>query len=127
MWGVEGGAWGLKWEAVHRTPDSDHAFDSGTREPARMYDDLPLARRIAEARSCLAALADLATDLDESSRYENLLIDFDEPVPDGPATWPINGDRREVLARLAAAADALTFVSPDPLTFELIWARAMCR
>lgn len=59
---------------------------------------------LAEARSCLAALADSAPTTDESSYFENLLIDLDLLTGDiGPATTPIHASWPTVLRRLEVA------------------------
>ncbi len=49
---------------------------------------LAYADALAEARSCLAALADDATDFDESSHFEHLLLDLDRLHPIGPGLSP---------------------------------------
>ncbi|MGN6250277.1 MAG: hypothetical protein ACTHNS_00525 [Marmoricola sp.] len=71
---------------------------------------------LAEARSCLPALADAAGSADCSSRFERLLIDLDVLTDDsGPATYQIVGlalnglvDRAEVALRrlVLVGADA---------------------
>lgn len=67
--------------------------------------DLAYLNALGEARCCLAALADAATTDDEASYFERLLIHLDLVTDDvGPTTWPIQGDRDELLARLAVAA-----------------------
>jgi hypothetical protein len=57
---------------------------------------------LAETRSCLAALADIAPSFDESVHYERLLFSLDTLHPNGPALYPVNGAKTEVLNRLEA-------------------------
>ncbi len=49
---------------------------------------------LADARSCLAALADASTHFDESCRYDRLLIDLDGiHAGDFPATYSSTENR----------------------------------
>jgi hypothetical protein len=77
---------------------------------------------LAEARSCLAALADAATTVDRSAAYERLLIDLDVLTEDaGPATYPIVGVREEALvARAEFALERLSGLGADGLSVELL-------
>lgn len=83
---------------------------------------LAYAIALAEARSCLGALADLS-QLDKSYRYERLLIDLDGiHVGEFPATYPMYGTRAELLARLEAAVDRMVQLGGDALSLELFLA-----
>lgn len=62
---------------------------------------------LAEARSCLAALADTASDLNESIHFERLLLDLDRLHPDGPGLSMITGSKAELLDRLEYAVDGM--------------------
>lgn len=75
---------------------------------------------LAEARSCLAALADAATTVDRSAAYERLLIDLDVLTEDaGPATYAIVGVREEALvARAEFALERLSGLGADGLSVE---------
>lgn len=84
---------------------------------------LAYAIALADARSCLAVLADAATDFDESCRYERLLIDLDGlHAGDFPATYPMYGTPAELLARLGAAVDRMIELGGDALSLELFLA-----
>lgn len=85
-----------------------------------MVPKLGYMRAAGQARSCLAALADLAADPDEASQYERLLIAFDQLVPDGPATWLMDGDREELLGGLTSAFDELVDHGADPIPLQLL-------
>jgi len=82
---------------------------------------------LAEARSCLAALADTATSFDESSHYEHLLLDLDAMHEANlPAHYPLAGQRATLLRRLEVAVDRM--LSPggsDGLRLELLLAEAI--
>lgn len=75
------------------------------------------------ARSCLAALADQATDIDASSSFEHALIELDRVQGDdtpaiersGPA-----GDQTVLLATATAELEALRHHGVDALSIELI-------
>ena len=86
---------------------------------------LAYAIALAEARSCLAALADGATDFDESSHFEHLLLDLDRLHPIGPGLSPMAGTKAELLARLEAAVDEMIGLGGDGLSLELLLASAM--
>lgn len=90
---------------------------------------IALALALAEARSCLAALAENATDFDESVHYEHLLLDLDGMhEKDGyPALYPIaSDDRIELLRKLEAAVDKMLLLDfvVDGLQLELLFAGA---
>lgn len=92
-----------------------------------MTFDQDYLRALGEARSCLAALADAAGDESEASHYERLLIAFDVLEPNGPATWPIAGDRAALLGRMGAAAEHLIELGGDPLPLTLIQAFVLAK
>ncbi len=76
---------------------------------------LAYAIPLAEARSCLAALADVAMDFDESVLYEHLLLDIDAlHGDDAPALSARVGDRTELLRRLEAAVDRMLDLARRP-------------
>jgi hypothetical protein len=68
----------------------------------------------------LAALADAAPDIYESSHYERLLIELDGLHPFGPARSPIKGTKDELLDRLEAAVDQMIDLGGDGLRLELL-------
>ena len=75
--------------------------------------------KLAEARSCLAALAD-ASPHKRSIDYEHLLLDLDAMHGGhGPATFPIAGSAPELHRRLEARLGYLAEIGADPLTIEL--------
>lgn len=80
---------------------------------------------LAEARSCLAALADAATTADCAAAYERLLIDLDVITDDaGPATYPMVGVRfDDLVERAELALGCLTAYGVDALEVELLVAR----
>ena len=86
---------------------------------------LPHACTLAEARSCLAALADQASTIDASSAYERVLIELDRVHGDeSPA---LNSDRGTddlviLLGIATAALEELELYGVDPLSVELILA-----
>lgn len=88
--------------------------------PRRMTPDLDRLLALGEARSCLAALADTVDDDVAASHFERLLIALDVLQPDGPASWPIDGEPTVLLARLAQAADRLVELGADPAPLDLI-------
>lgn len=91
-----------------------------------MSMSLAYAIALAEARSCLAALADSATDVDESVDYEHLLLDIDGLHPIGPALSPMTGTKTELLDRLEAAVDQMLDLGEGgDLSLELLLARAL--
>lgn len=85
---------------------------------------MTLAIALADARSCLAALADAATDFDESVHFEHLLLALDALHPDGPAHYALAGDRGALLDRLDAAVDRMQALGGDLLALELLAALA---
>lgn len=83
--------------------------------------ELACAVALAEALSCLAALADAASDIYEISHYERLLIDLDGLHPAGPALSTIIGSEAELIDRLEAAVDRLIDLGGSAgLTLELL-------
>ena len=77
------------------------------------------------ARSCLGALADIS-DLDDSCRYERLLIDLDGiHGGDFPASYPMPGTGPELLARLEDEVDRMIELGGDGLSLELLLASAL--
>jgi len=87
---------------------------------------LAYAIALAEARSCLVALADAAADIYESSHYERLLIDLDRLHPVGPALSPTIGTKDERLDRLEAAVDLMLDLGEgDALSLELLIVQAL--
>lgn len=85
-----------------------------------MFMTLAYAIALTEARSCLAALADRATDVYESSHYDRLLIDLDGLHPWGPALWPMSGTKAELLDWLESAVDRMLDLGGDGLSLELL-------
>lgn len=85
---------------------------------------LAYAIALAEARSCLAALADTATDLDESVHFEHLLLALDALHYDGPALYAVAGDRGALLERLDVAVDRMLALGGDVLSLERLAAPA---
>ncbi len=85
---------------------------------------LAYAAALAEARSCLAALADTATDFDESANFERLLLDLDSLHPDGPALYPLAENRAALLRRLEVTVDRILDLGGDGLFLELLLANA---
>ncbi len=86
---------------------------------------LAYAIALAEARSCLAALADCATDFDESVHYEHRLLDLDRLHPFGPGLSPVTGTKAELLYRLEAAVDQMIDLGGNGLSLELLLAGAL--
>ena len=58
------------------------------RQRRRMPPDLDYLLALGEARSCLVALADMADDDVQASRFERLLITLDILESDGPPPGP---------------------------------------
>lgn len=86
---------------------------------------LAYAIALAEARSCLAALADGATDFDESIHFEHLLLDLDSlHGDDAPALHSLTGDRAELLCRLETAVNRMLDLGGDGLSLEILLAQA---
>lgn len=83
---------------------------------------LPHAVTLAEARSYLAALADLAGSFDASVEYERVLLQLDFIHGDEtPGITPAPTDRREVLFTLAESAiEDLLNHGIDALQVELV-------
>ena len=81
---------------------------------------------LAEARSCLAALADGATDFDESFHFEHLLLGLDAMHDaDGyPGFYPLLDSRADLLIRLEAAVDQMLDLGADGLRLEILLAQA---
>ena len=83
------------------------------------------ATALAEARSCLAALADTAASFDESIHFERLLLDLDGMHDDdSPALYPAAGQAAELLRRLEVAVERLLDLGGDGLRLELLLAGA---
>lgn len=82
------------------------------------------AYAVAEARSCLAALADASTTFDVTVAYEHALLYLDSvhgddvPALDDPG----EGDRQRLLDRAEVAIEALTSYGVDALRVELLLA-----
>lgn len=86
---------------------------------------LAYAIALAEARSCLAALADNANTLEESVHFEHLLLDLDSLHPIGPGLSPTSGTKTVLLRRLEAAVDhMLDLGEGDALSLEFLLIRA---
>ena len=85
-----------------------------------MLMTLGYAIALGEARSCLAALADTAADIDESIRYEHLLLHLDGLHPIGPGLSPMTGPRAELLDRLEVAVDDMIALGGDGLSLEIL-------
>ncbi len=85
-----------------------------------MFMTLAHAIALAEARSCLAALADTASDIYQSNHYERLLVDLDGLHPIGPGLAPTTGTKAELLDRLEAAVDQMIDLGGDGLNLELL-------
>jgi hypothetical protein len=84
---------------------------------------LPHAQTLAQARSCLAALADRALTIDASSAYERVLIELDRIHGDEcPAadTKGLTEDRAILLAVATSALEKMEQYGVDPLTVELV-------
>lgn len=84
-----------------------------------MNAELAYSRALAEARSCLAALADRAADIEQASYFERLLISLDQLHPDGWATYPLDGDDVDLIGRLELAVDRMVALGGDALSLEL--------
>ena len=83
------------------------------------------ARSLAQARSCIAALADRALTLDASSAYERVLLALDLAHDDEcPAldTEDLTDDRDILFARASAAIKELKSHGLDAQSIELILA-----
>lgn len=85
---------------------------------------LAYAIALADARSCLAALADAATAFDESVHFEHLLLALDTLHPDGPALYVVAGDHSALLDRLDVAVDRMLALGGDLLSLEFLAALA---
>ncbi|WP_244928554.1 hypothetical protein [Nocardioides sp. W7] len=81
---------------------------------------LPHALTLAQARSCLAALADQASTIDASSAYEHVLIELDRLHGDECPSADTAEDRAILLAVATSALEELEQYGVDPLTVELI-------
>lgn len=88
---------------------------------------LAYAIALAQARSCLAALADSAADFDESVHFEHLLLDVDRLHPTGPGLSPMAGTKAELLAMLEGAVEAMIALGGDGLSLELLLVAAFGR
>lgn len=75
---------------------------------------LGYAMKLAEARSCLAALAN-AAPYERSIEYKHLLLDLDTMHGgDCPATFPIGGSPPDLHRRLEARLEELCEIGADP-------------
>lgn len=84
---------------------------------------LNYARNLAEARSCLAGLADMSP-YETSIAYEHLLLELDAMHGGhGPATFPVAGSLSVLHRRVEARLEDLSDLGADPLNIELILAR----
>lgn len=84
---------------------------------------LGYARHLAEARSCLAALAD-TSPFERSVEYEHLLLELDAMHGGhGPATFPVSGSFSELHQCVEARLEDLSDLGANPLRIELILAR----
>ena len=90
-----------------------------------MLMTLAYAAALADARACLTALADGASEIHESNYCERLLIELDGLHPVGPARSPIRGTKDELLDRLEAAVDQMINLGGDGLSLELLLVRAL--
>lgn len=84
---------------------------------------LPHAHTLAQARTCLAALADEASNDDASSAYEHVLIDLDRIHCDAtPDVYleAVTQDRDIQYALASAAIEDLTGFGVDALSVELL-------
>lgn len=93
-----------------------------------MFMTIAYAVALVEARSCLAALADCATDFDASILYEHLLLELDgmHEADSYPVLYPLAGDRAALLRRLEAAVDQMLDLGGEGLRLELLLAQALC-
>jgi hypothetical protein len=119
-WGIDAGASvstssRFSTAVRHRSLGNEFLGDGGLMSMTLAY-----AIALADARSCLAALADATTDFDESSHFEHLLLDLDGLHPIGPGLSPIVGTRAERLARLEDAVTAMIALGGDGLRLELL-------
>lgn len=75
---------------------------------------------LAEARSCLAALADGAIDFDEAVHFEQMLLDLDD-LHGGmfPALYPLSDNRTALLNRLEDAVDRMLDLGGDEPPLEV--------
>ena len=97
---------------------------SGRAQGRAMPMTLAYAIALAEARSCLAALADAETDFDASVHFEHLLLTLDALHPDGPAHYAVAGDHGALIERLDVAVDRMLALGGDLLSLELLAALA---
>ncbi len=82
---------------------------------------MTLAHTIAEARSCLAALADHARSVEASIEYDRLLIHLDGIGDYVAGTCSLDeADPERLLARLEMAVEELVACGLDCLSAELL-------
>lgn len=83
-----------------------------------------LAETLFDARSTLAALADLAQTFEASSAYEHLLLHLDGIYTQRPPldSQHLSTDRAQLYAAVAAAIESLTQFGLDPLRGEVLLA-----
>lgn len=75
---------------------------------------------LAEARSCLAALADTATSFDESIHFEHLLLELDAMHEANlPALYPLTSQRAALMRRLEIAVDRMFSLGGLPASMLL--------
>ena len=92
---------------------------------SHMPTTVTYAIALAEARSCLAALADAAASFDESIHFEHLLLCLDGMHEhDFPALYLLAGQRAELMRRLERAVDQMIDLGGDGLSLELVLADA---
>jgi len=79
---------------------------------------------IAEARSCLAVLADSAPSFEESYAYDHALLELDGVLGDeGPGCSELDAaDRADLRARAECAIEGLVEFGADALRIELLLA-----
>lgn len=76
---------------------------------------------LGEARSRLAALADIAATVDESIHYDRLLLRLDYMHEDYPGCHAVAGTKLELINRLEIAVDQMhNLGGADSLRLELL-------
>jgi hypothetical protein len=89
---------------------------------------LAYAIALSEARSCLAALADSARTVEDSIRYDRLLLDLDFLHTVSPALETVHGTPQELFGRLEDAVDRLIALgASEGLRLEILLAEADLR
>lgn len=122
----------VAWAADHPTGNAqptsgrrrrDGPWPELVRRDNRML--LAHAQTLAQARSCLAALADNATSLEASSGYEQTLMALDQMHDDQVPTLDterLASDRSVLTASATSAIKELVSHGVDPLQQELLLA-----